>query len=498
MEKNYYKIFLIIILIKLFFAWVFPITTDEAYWLILGKHLDVNYYDHPPMSGWAIYLFSLLGSHVFFARLFTIFYGILAALGIYFAAKELSQDTAKAKLASLIFLVSPLHVLFVLIATDTSLCVFVLLSGITFYFGHSRNKTSLVFLAGIFLGLAVLSKYFSGLLLIALIVCLFVYKSRKQAVINSIILVSGAIPFVLMHLYWSSMNCWTNIMFNVINRNQNVETDYTRLIVFALFQIYLSTPWLLYYAFRNYRPIREGIRKERNLFFFLFAIPISILGMVSIQNTGLHWYFSFYPFLFLFLFYIPSENLRKIVKYSALFSCVHLIIVAFLLTLPVEIIQNSKHYKTLLIYCYGDEIVREIQKKYGDQYILAGSGYSTSSVLTYHGGREFIVFSSGSKYGRHFDKLNDFREYDGKDILIFASTEDYHDYFDQVTIDTLRIRNYDFPVTLGKGFRYPQYRNRFLVWAREQWYNIPDLLPVCDCFFIDRYFPANEKQDGSR
>lgn len=498
MEKHYTKIFLIIILIKLFFAWVFPITTDEAYWLILGKHPDVNYYDHPPMSGWAIYLFSLLGSHVFFARLYTILYGILAALGIYLATKELSQDTEKAKLASLIFLVSPLHVLFVLIATDTSLCVFVLLSGITFYFGHRRNKTSLVFLAGIFLGLAVLSKYFSGLLLIAMIAGLFIYKNWKQAVKESIILVSGAIPFVLMHLYWGSMNCWTNIMFNVINRNQNVETDYTRLIVFVAFQIYLSTPWLLYYVYQNYGLIREGIRKERNLFFFLFVIPISLLGMISVQNTGLHWYLSFYPFLFPFLFYIPSESLRKIVKYSALLSCVHLIVVAVLLLLPLEIIKNSKHYKTLLIYCHGDEIVREIHKKYGNQYIVAGNVYSTASVLTYHGDQEFIVFSSGSKYGRHFDKLNDFREYDGKDILIFSSTEDYHDYFDQVKLDTLRVRGYDFPVTLGKGFRYPQYRNRFLMWAREKWYNIPDFLPVCGCFFLDRYFPEKEEQDRPR
>ncbi|RJP82445.1 MAG: hypothetical protein C4522_03075 [Desulfobacteraceae bacterium] len=494
MEKHYSKIFLIIILVKLFFAWIFPVTTDEAYWLILGNHPDVNYYDHPPMSGWAIYLFSLPGGHVFFARLYTILYGILVALGIYVAGKKLGHDPDKAKLASLIFLVSPLHVLFVLIATDTSLCVFVFLAGISFYFGNARNKRSLIFLSGMFLGLAVLSKYFSGLMLIAMMVSLFVCRRWKQAILDSIILVSGAIPFVLLHLYWSSLNCWTNFMFNVINRNQNIETEYTGLVVFFALQVYLCTPWLLYYMFQDYRQIREGIKKDGNLFFLLFLVPLLLLGFVSLHHTGLHWYFSFYPFLFPCLFYIRTESLRKVVKYSALFTGVHLVIVAVALVIPTETLKGFKHYKTLLIYRHGDEIYQAIQKKYGDHYIPAGNSYSTASVMTYYSGREFMVFAGGSKYGRHFDKLNDFRELDGKDILIFASGEDYHEYFDQVEQDTLTIRHHDFPITIGKGFRYQRYRDVFLAWVREKFYDIPDFLPVNRCFFLDRYFPADEQE----
>ena len=494
MVKHYQKIFLIVILIKLLYAWVFPVTTDEAYWLILGNHLDVNYYDHPPMSGWFIYLSSLLGHHVFFARLHTILYGILVALGIHFVGKQMGYDAEKTKLASLAFLVSPLHVLFVLIATDTPLCVFAFLSGVVFYLGNVRDRRGLVLLSGILLGLAVLSKYFSGLLLIGMVASLFICFDWKKALTNSIILVAGAMPFVLLHLYWNSMNCWTNIMFNVINRNQNIEKNYTGILVFIAFQIYLCTPWLLYHVYRDFDRIKQGIRKDRNLFFTLFCLPNLLLGVVSLHHTGLHWYFSFYPFLFLFLFYLRADRLRRIVKYSAVFTLAHLLFVAAVLMLPVETFKNTEFYDDLLTFTHGDEIYQAIQKKYGDNnYILAANGYSPASVLTYYSGHEFIVFAGGSKYGRHFDKLNDFRAYDGRDILIVADAEDIDDYFDQVEHDTITVRGQVFPITIGKGFRYRNYRDRFLAWIQEKFYNIPDFLPIGRCFFYDMYFSA----DGS-
>ena len=38
--------------IKLIMAHVLPITGDEAYFILWGKHPDYGFYDHPPMVGW--------------------------------------------------------------------------------------------------------------------------------------------------------------------------------------------------------------------------------------------------------------------------------------------------------------------------------------------------------------------------------------------------------------------------------------------------------------
>jgi dolichol-phosphate mannosyltransferase len=41
-------------IIRLFMAWVIPLSPEEAYHWNFARHLDWSYYDHPPMLGWAI------------------------------------------------------------------------------------------------------------------------------------------------------------------------------------------------------------------------------------------------------------------------------------------------------------------------------------------------------------------------------------------------------------------------------------------------------------
>jgi len=491
MEKHYKQIFIAIIAIKLILAYLFPITSDEAYFYTWSSHLDVNYYDHPPMTGWVVWLFSFLGDHVFFLRLFTILGGALVASGIFFIIKEMSKDQDKAALISLAFLFAPLHMLFFPISTDSPLFVFVFLSGSFFYYGVHRQKSVLVFLSGIFLGFAVLSKYFAGLLLIAFFVCIFMKKNR-QPVKNSFFLLLGSVPFVLLHLYWNYMNCWTNIMFNVINRNKNISADFSGMLVFLSIQIYLATPWLLYFLFKNFRHVSTKIKKDNNLFVYFYLVPILILFLVSFHNTGLHWVLAFYPFLFLLLKYLEKEQLKKIVRYSLVFSGIHLALVFIILLLPVETFKNHKYYHDLVLCAHGDEVYEKLTDTFGTDYILATNGYYTSGALSYFSKKRCIVFLDNSKYGRHDDKLTDFKKLDGKDILVFATLElkaDFTPFFKSIKKDTLRVRQNDFNILIGKEFNFKAYKELFLKKILEERYDIPDFLPVGDCFFYDLYFP---------
>ncbi|PQP33787.1 hypothetical protein C6A37_11135, partial [Desulfobacteraceae bacterium SEEP-SAG9] len=115
-----------------------------------GQYLDVNYYDHPPVTGWIVYLFNLFGSHIFFSRLFSSITGIIVAIGIYLVAKEISRDETKARLVSLVYLVVPWNFV-VLISSDVPLFLFVFLSGVSFYYGLNMKRSSLVLVSGIFL-----------------------------------------------------------------------------------------------------------------------------------------------------------------------------------------------------------------------------------------------------------------------------------------------------------------------------------------------------------
>lgn len=495
MQQHLKKIVVGVVTIKLLLAYFFPITSDEAYFYVWGQFPDVCYYDHPPMTGWVVYWLSLLGRHIFFSRLFSVAAGLLVAGGIYWVVKNYFQDRLRARLIALAFLVSPLHMLLVLVATDTPLFLFAFVSAVFFFAGFRRNSAGLMIISGVFLGLAVLSKYFSGLLLVSYGICLLsrpTWKRFKQ----SFAVVGGALPFVLLHLYWNYNSCWTNLLFNVFSRNKEISFSPAGFFSFLGFQLYLATPWMLYYLVKNGKALKEGVRRDANLFAFFFLIPLSLFGLISFHKIGLHWVIAFYPFLFFLLVYVREEQLGRIVRFSTVFSLLHVVPIFVFLMLPVETFRNLPWYHDLVLAEYGDEIYRKLDRKYGQDFTFATNGYYTSGALSYHGKRHVIVFLDYSKYGRYDDKITDYRKLDGGNILVFATLpieRDYTPYFESVTLTTLNVREKDFYVLLGRGFKYAVYREKFLNWVREAWYAIPDFLPVGTCYFYDRYFP--ERRD---
>ena len=489
-ERYFRPVLVLIILIKLLMAYLMPITSDESYFYLWGQFPALNYYDHPPLTGWIMALFGLLGHHIFFARLFTLASGLLIALGIHRIVSHGFKAPDKARLICLAFLVSPLHMLMVLITTDMPLMLFVFLSGAAFFFALKRRSDWIMLLAGVFWGLAVLSKYFAVLLWIAFACALFLGK-RRQPVRNLFLLTTGALPLLLLHLYANYQNCWTNILFNVINRNQQVTWKISGLLTFAAFQIYLATPWVLYYLIRNAKPVAREIKAHGNLFIWLLGVPVALLAVVSLHHTGLHWAISFYPFLFLLLVPLPARQIKRIVIFSTALSVLHVVPLLTLLSLPVETFKGLPYYHDLVLCKYGRQLYHEIETRFGPYDVLATNGYYTSAAMTYHSGEHVIVFLDDSKHGREDDKLTDFRTLDGKNILILSTLpfeKDYAPYFDALQFHTLTLHGSIFHVVVGHHFRYAVYRDRFLKRILKQWYAIPDFLPRGDCYFKRRYF----------
>lgn len=503
MEKHYRKYFAGILLIKLVLAVLFPITSDEAYFYTWALNLDVNYYDHPPMVAWVIRLFSLPGRHIFFFRLFTLVSGAVVALGIGLVIQRFLGRPEKARWISLAFLASPLHVLLIPITTDIPLFLFVFLAGVAFYTGVHRHSSGLLLLTGFFLSLAILSKYFAGLLMIGIFGYL-VLSWRRESIKQGILILLGAAPMIVLHLYWNYHDCWLTLMFNVFNRNKDHSLSLETFLLFVAFQVYLATPWVTYYLLRNAGSVYRGVRAENNLFFYLAVIPMGLLAMLSFFDTSLHWTLSFYPFVYLLLVYVDTAAIRRIVRLSLIFSGLHVLVVLVALALPVETLKNHRYYADIVMGFYGDEIFEALQPHQAD-YAFGTPGYTTAALMTYHSGQRFFVFNDDDRNGRNDDKVTDFRALDGKNILILstlpvkpAEFRDYIEYFDDFTVDILPVRGADFSVIYGKGFRFDRYRELFLKQILRDCYQIPEYLPVGRCFFYEWYFPEKVANRTSR
>ncbi len=489
-ERYFYHIVAVLVLIKLAVAFMLPITSDEAYFFLWGQYPDINYYDHPPVTGWIMSLFGLLGRHIFFSRLFAVISGLIVSLGLHRVVRDGFGAPEKARLIALCFLAAPLHMLSVLITTDTALVLFTALSGFTLHMALKRQSDGLVFLSGALWGLAVLSKYFAGLLLIAVVIALVLQRQRRWLRYLAV-WGAGALPLGIFHLWANYQNCWTNVLFNVVNRNQSVSWEISGVLEFAAFQIYLATPWLLYYLVKNAKAMIAAVKPGGNPFVYLFTVPIAVLGLVALHHSGLHWALAFYPFLFVLLVHLPKAQIQRIALCSLVFSLVHVIPVMAILSVPVEWFKNHEYYHDMVMCKYGDEIYAKVQQAYGDDLVPATNGYYTSGAMLYHTGRHFAVFLDPSKHGRHDDKLTDYRTLNGKDFLILWTlpiTADYEPFFESVETSEIRVRQETFYVAVGRGFRYAAYRDRFLKKMDANWYTCPDWLPGGKCFFKEMYF----------
>jgi 4-amino-4-deoxy-L-arabinose transferase-like glycosyltransferase len=491
-EKYFWPIVIATIVVKLFLAYDVPIVSDEAYFYVWGQHWDLNYYDHPPMTGWLMVLFSYLGQHIFFSRLISIISGLVIAWGVHKVVRDGFKLPDKAKLACLTFVVSPLHVLFVIVTTDTPVFLFVFMAGMAFFYARRRNSNGLMLLTGTFWGMAVISKYFAVLLMVAFAMALVYQERSPSKVFKQLALITaGALPFLLVHLYGSYTNCWTNYMFNVINRNRHLSWKLSGFLWYLVFQIYLATPWALYYLLRRPGSTLAGIRQQRNVFAILLVVPLVLFGLIAFHDTGLHWTIAYWPFLALILIHLERLTLKRIVIWSMVFSLLHVIPIVVLLSLPVETYRNNPKYHDLVLGIHGAELYQKIRAQYGGEPILATNGYYTSAVMTYFGKEHVIVFLDDSKHGRYDDKLTDFRQLDGKDILILSTlavNDDYTPYFDRVSFETITLKGNAFNIIVGRGFHYQAYRDLFLAKVRKKYYAIPHFLPVGDCYFFDMYF----------
>ena len=209
-------------------AWM-EFGNDEVYYWTYALYPDWSHFDHPPMVGWVIQLFSLnlLFDSEFFIRLASVVFMTANTYIIYRIGKEL-KDAMTGFYAALLFTASiyAFVITGIFIMPDTPLMLFWLLAfwmAVRYYSGLPRSarndgddtlyviarneaiqgKSIYLILFGLFAGLAMLSKY-SGVFLwvgVGLYILIFNRKQLKNPYLYLALLISAlcCIPI----LYWN-------------------------------------------------------------------------------------------------------------------------------------------------------------------------------------------------------------------------------------------------------------------------------------------------------
>lgn len=474
----------VIFIIKYALSMQIFITGDEAYFFLWSQNLSINYYDHPPMIGWVLFLFASISKSLASIRFLAILTPLLIAFTCFSCFKSYSRE--KSFLIALLIALSPFNLLNLIITNDTSLLLFSFLSVMVFLYSLEKTSFMAAIIAGLLFGLAFLSKYLSVVFAFGLFAAVFFVSYRKKYVL----LFTAALattPFILFNLYANYQNCWTNIIFN-FNRvgHSGINVPASLFSLFASFA-YLLTPTFIFFLLKSGRKIKE----LPDVFKFCFIAALAMTGFFSIlafkKLIGLHWILFIIPLYFIAAIALFSlEQIRKTCTHALWIAAVHILALGILLAAPHQLLDSTRAYKTNSQYLSPHEVAAIVSTK-SDRYILTTATYSFSSFLHYYTGEHFGVFGRGSNYGREDDKISNFAEYDGKPIAIVAQAskklEQYEAYFEHSTIEIFPIKSGEIKILLGENFNFEKYKEDFLSLAFSLYYEKPDFLPSGQCYW---------------
>lgn len=480
--------------VKFFLAWCFPFTGDEAYVVLWGKYLASGYYDHPPLTGWLLHLLMYLGKSPVLIRLPAVLFSTAIGVGIYVLLRP--YDHRKAYYACLLYLLSPVNNTLFVILTDTPLQLFSFLS-VFFLFRAEKTRSYLYyFLSGIFLGLAFLSKYFVILLVVSYLFYFLSVRKDLKRLKGFLLTGLGLLPFVVQNAVWNYNNGWPNIMHNWINRFTAQSNPAINLLSLAVYLCYIVTLPVLYYLFKNKTGIIRNLWKGNfRIFTVLSLVPVFVFFVVSFQRpVRPHWYLSFFPFVYIMAgLLFEKKQIDKCIKHSLVFSLIQVCLLIAASFAPVTRLKGlikESDFASLVTYMYPQKVLESLTD-YKDSFVLATKSYSRSALFEYFGSENVIVFGKGSKHGRQHDILTDFKELDGQNIIILRKgtlyDSEYQPCFAKMEIKHFSVEGATFSLILGYGFKYPEYRERYLLTAMERYYQVPDWLPGPKSFFHKKY-----------
>jgi len=491
LRRSLWAVALAALALRVWIGATFAITGDEAYFYSWGRRPEWGYYDHPPMVGWFIAaMLHGLGDSTWSIRLPTVLLPLVQGLVLWWGVS--AWDRERAPWAALLFWLTPINWINTLVTTDTPLMLWSMLSVACLIHAEVRPRLDgrawvMYALSGVFIGCAFLSKYFSVVLGLSYLVYFAVVRRERWA--GLLVLVLAALPGPAINLWWNMGHGWSNIMFNVYNRNAGEVFGWHKPGLYLRTWAYLLTPGVLWLGVKHRATLRDALCRHR-LLACLVLVPVAFFALLSIKKViGLHWVLSFYPLMFAALALgLPREALPRAGRYLAVFLGLHLLVVGGMYTRDLADWKSVKIYPEIVRSYRTKALLQQVQQP---DTILMATAYTPAAIYGHTLKAYVPVFGLGKFHARQDDMLVDFSRFDGKTVRIISFSRpelaEYSPYFDRVSLRELEQSGARFYVVEGQGFQFETYRQQVLGEIFKRYYNIPAWLPMTGCPFCERY-----------
>ena len=286
-----------VVLLRLIYLGQAQLIPDEAYYWTYAQHMDLSFYDHPPMVAWLIWLgTAIFGNTEFGVRIGAFVCGLITMGYLYALARNLYDKTTAMRTVLLLAVLPFYFATGMVMTADAPL---VAAWAATLYYMErallgDRNWAWLGM--GIAFGLGILSKYTLGLLGPAALLFVILDPASRRWLYRPHAYLAAALALLLFSpvIIWNMEHNWASITFQS-SRVKGVGDDQFAVHELFLHLMVLLTPVGLFAAAMALWPGTERdysiSARRRRLFVLVFTgVPLAVFFVLSIfDSQRFHW-----------------------------------------------------------------------------------------------------------------------------------------------------------------------------------------------------------------
>ncbi len=362
---------ILLVVFRLIFISSTMVIDDEAYYYLFAAHLSTGYIDHGPMVAVLIRIFTdLLGVNGFGIRFGGVFLQLLLSLILVrFGNRTLGRPTGD--ILGLTVLINLLfHTNSIIMTPDVPLAFFTILTIILYHQAYFKDP-KYFFPAGVFMGLALLSKISAIFPLVGIALLPWVVKEKRILLKDF----RYALSFLMALLVYSPFILWNLRNDLAFFRLQGAHIARVGSLG-SFFELWLALafligPILFYYTvvlpFRTIfsGPADMSLKKDRSemIYFSLTAIvPLSYFVFQSIfTRMEVNWPApAFFGGLFLFATMLRADYKKRarLLPAQSIWSLVFILIISVQTYVPVLPLKGKSDptRRYFLYQCFPDDL----------------------------------------------------------------------------------------------------------------------------------------------
>lgn len=360
-----------------------PLFGDEAYYWAWSTHPGLSYFDHPPMIAWLLRLATLFGTSELAVRMVPILCFGLTAWLIHAMARDIYGPRA-GLIALLIFAAMPATQIGVLVATpDAPLMLFWTLSLFlvhrAIFLGGVRRHV----LAGVAVGLALLSKYTAILFPLSLLIFLLVRRRDVLKRWESWLAMLLALALTAPVLLWNYQHDWVSFVFQYRHGSTTQNTvHWGGWFEFIAGTALIFSPVLFFMALQAVCERKTVWRDDRRLYLAAFFIlPLGFFLYKGLfHKMELNWAAIAFPAATILVAgFIDEHRFNKLL----LLGLLPALLLSLAIKFPTQLHLPAK--LNLLSRLHGNRhVVEALLKLRRPGEPLLADHYSTASLLSFY------------------------------------------------------------------------------------------------------------------